>query len=223
MASWSAIIAESCSPTFPVQSATSVTHKILSQGFNTSPATKFLGGKAIPSTWCGKTELHTVDKWMWTNEKLNKYMMENLAANEVSNQANTLVPINKIQVHTHGEKTYDLCTSIVATKAAPGDELLQFANRWTLLQPWPGANVHQPSQLPTSLSKKVLTKNIKLTKIIVFLTVRRGARCHFQTSACFMQTKAGRLGGPFQSDLQRPGMKNWPLLSICKCETYKKQ
>ena len=41
--------------------------------------------------------------------------MENLAANELSNQANTLVPINKIQMHTHGEKTYDLCTSICGT------------------------------------------------------------------------------------------------------------
>lgn len=46
-------------------------------------------------------------------------MMENLAANELSNQANTLVQINKIQMHTHGEKTYDLCTSIVATKVPP--------------------------------------------------------------------------------------------------------
>lgn len=45
---------------------------------------------------------------MWTNEKLNKYM-ENLAANELSNQANTLVQINKIQMHTQKEKTYDLC------------------------------------------------------------------------------------------------------------------
>ncbi len=48
VASWSAIIAESCSPTFPVQRSTSVMHKILSQIFNTPLTTKSLQRKSYP-------------------------------------------------------------------------------------------------------------------------------------------------------------------------------